>query len=263
MSPSSDGRQAVAHLQLQARDDRDEVRVAAALAVAVHRALDERRPLGDPRERVGHGALRVVVRVDAERGVRQRAPHDVHRRGDLVRQRGAVGVAQGQVLGAGVQRRAQALDGVRRVVAVAVEEVLGVVDRRACRRPRGRPPTRRSSGGSPRGRRARPSPGAAPRSCRPAWRPASRTPPARAGPRPPRPGRRAGGSSRTRTRRRAGRRRAAGRTARAPSDSRSGSRPRSSARRARRGCARRAPSPRPRATCPRPACRRAAWCRRR
>ena len=119
---------AVAHLQLQVRDDRDQVRVAAALAVAVHRALDHHGALGDPRQRVRDGALGVVVGVDPQRGMRQRPPHHVHRLRDLVRQRGAVGVAHRQVLGARVQRGAQTLDRVRGIVAVAVEEVLRVVD---------------------------------------------------------------------------------------------------------------------------------------
>ena len=54
-----------------------------------------------------------------------------HRRGrlgDLRRQRRAVGVAQGDRLGARAGRRAQAVQRVAGVVAVAVEEVLGVVD---------------------------------------------------------------------------------------------------------------------------------------
>ena len=55
-----------AHLELERRQDRDEVRVAAPLAVAVHRPLDEPRALLDRDERVGHAAAGVVVGVDAD-----------------------------------------------------------------------------------------------------------------------------------------------------------------------------------------------------
>jgi hypothetical protein len=60
------GQQLVAELELQRGDDRDEVRVARALADAVHRALHLRRALGDGGQRVRHAALEVVVAVDAD-----------------------------------------------------------------------------------------------------------------------------------------------------------------------------------------------------
>ena len=56
----------------QRRDDRDQVGVAAALAVAVDRALHEAGALLDRGEAVGDGALGVVVGVDA-RGPRRAA----------------------------------------------------------------------------------------------------------------------------------------------------------------------------------------------
>ena len=83
-----------AHLQLEVGDDRDEVRVAGALADAVDRALHLRRAGLDRDERVGDGAAAVVVPVDAERDVRQRLAHLGDDRRDLRRQRAAVGVAQ-------------------------------------------------------------------------------------------------------------------------------------------------------------------------
>ena len=104
------------------------------------------------------------------------------RLGDLRRQRRAVRVAEGDRLGAGAGRRAQAVQRVAAVVAVAVEEVLGVVDHALARAARGRRPTRRSSPGSRRGRRARPSRGAGPRSCRRSCTPARSSRRARAGP---------------------------------------------------------------------------------
>ncbi len=55
-----------AHLQLQRRQDRGEVGVAAALAVAVDAALHEAGAGLDRGERVGDRALGVVVGVDAD-----------------------------------------------------------------------------------------------------------------------------------------------------------------------------------------------------
>ena len=117
----------MAELELEAGHDAGQVGVAAALAVAVHRALDEHGALGHRRERVGHAALGVVVGVDADRRV-DGGDDVAHRGGDVGRQRRAVGVAQRDVLGAGGGRRLQARDRVLAVVAPAVEEVLGVVD---------------------------------------------------------------------------------------------------------------------------------------
>jgi hypothetical protein len=122
------GDHAVAQLQLQIGDDRDEVRVAGALADAVHRALHLGRAGLDGHERVGDRAAAVVVAVDADRDARQRLAHIRHRTGDLAGQRGPVGVAQHDALGAGRGGRAQALDRVVAVLAQAVEEVLGVED---------------------------------------------------------------------------------------------------------------------------------------
>jgi hypothetical protein len=56
---------AVAELELEVRDDRDEVRVAAALAVAVDRALDVGRPASTPAS-VLATRTGVVVAVDAQ-----------------------------------------------------------------------------------------------------------------------------------------------------------------------------------------------------
>ena len=58
------GQHAAAHLQLQVGDDRDEVGVAGALPHPVHRALDLARADLDGGQRVGHAALGVVVAVD-------------------------------------------------------------------------------------------------------------------------------------------------------------------------------------------------------
>ena len=71
--PGQRGQAVVPHLELEVGDDRDEVGVAAALAVAVHRALDHRRPGAHARERVGDADARVVVAVDADRAGRASA----------------------------------------------------------------------------------------------------------------------------------------------------------------------------------------------
>ena len=93
----------VLRLELQVGQDADQVGVAAALAVAVDRALDVADAVGDRRQRVGHRQLRVVVAVDAPDHLAapparpsaaraaDRRPHD---RDQLVGQRAAVGVAQ-------------------------------------------------------------------------------------------------------------------------------------------------------------------------
>ena len=123
------GHALVAELELQRGQDRDQVGVAAALAVAVDRALDQPRAGLDRGERVGDAALGVVVGVDADLDpLAERGDHRRRRLGDLAGQAGAVGVAEGHVLGPGRGRGPQALERVAAVVAPGVEEVLGVVD---------------------------------------------------------------------------------------------------------------------------------------
>jgi hypothetical protein len=117
----------VAELELQVRQDRGQVGVAGALADAVHRPLNEAGALVHGRQGVRDGALEVVVRVDPDRHV-ECLHHRLRRLGDLEWQARAVGVAECDVLGSGVRGGLQALERVAGVVAVAVEEVLGVVD---------------------------------------------------------------------------------------------------------------------------------------
>ncbi len=144
------------HLELKGGDDGDEVGVAAALAVAVDRALHLARAGVDGDQAVGDRAVAVVVDVHADPR-RDGAGHRGHGAGDGRRQRGAVGVAQAEDLGAGLLGGAQGGERVTRVVGVGVEEVLGVVDHvLALARP-GRRRSRRSCAGSRRGSRAGPS----------------------------------------------------------------------------------------------------------
>ena len=74
----------VAELQLQVGDDRDQVRVAGALAVAVDRALDLARADLDRRERVCDTTFEVVVAVNADAdAVSERRQGGGRRRGNL------------------------------------------------------------------------------------------------------------------------------------------------------------------------------------
>ena len=93
------------HLELQARDDRDQVGVAAALAPAVHRPLHLRAAGLDGGEGVRHGHVAVVVRVDAERAWARPSSPTPTTSAIVRRQAAAVGVAHGDPVGAGVRRR--------------------------------------------------------------------------------------------------------------------------------------------------------------
>ncbi len=119
-----------AHLQLQRRQDRDEVGVAAALAVAVDAALHQAGAGTDRGKRVGDRALGVIVGVDADLDRAVEAGDDGGRGlGDELRQAAAVGIAEGDVLRSRVGGGTDAFERIGGVVAVAVEEVLGVEDR--------------------------------------------------------------------------------------------------------------------------------------
>src|SRR5712692_7278441 len=114
-------------LQDEARDNRHEVRIAAALAEAIERPLHLADPLADGGERVRDGALGVVVHVDP-----QRRPHvllhGLDRGDELGRQGAAVGVAENEPVCPSRFRGHQRGHRVVGVGAEAVEEVLGVED---------------------------------------------------------------------------------------------------------------------------------------
>src|SRR5213593_21147 len=114
-------------LQLQHRDHRHQVRVPAALAEAVDRALHLHAAVRDALDRVRDRQLAVVVAVDAEHG-RDRGPGRVHAGPDRGRQRAAARVAQADEGRARVGRGAHARERVVAVGRQAVEEVLGVED---------------------------------------------------------------------------------------------------------------------------------------
>ncbi len=115
-----------AELQRQVRHDRDQVRVAAPLAVAADRALHVAGARLHGGQRVRDAQLGVVVGVDPDRQVERRARRldpacDPSGQGPTVR------VAQHQAGGAAVGGRGQGGEGVVGIGAPAVVEVLGVV----------------------------------------------------------------------------------------------------------------------------------------
>ena len=117
-----------AHFQFQVGDDRAEVGVAAPLAVTVDGSLDLAGTEADRLQGVGHGQLGVVMGVDADGRAGQPVEHRLDRHGYIGGQGAAVGVAEDQPGGPGLMGGPEGLQGVLRVVLVAVEEVLGVED---------------------------------------------------------------------------------------------------------------------------------------
>ena len=113
------------HLEDQARDDRDQVRVPAPLAVAVHRALHLPHALADGGQRVGDRALGVVVDVDAKRRLHVRLD-GLDDRDEVPRERAAIRVAEHEPVGAGGFGGPERRERVFAVPPEAVEEMLGV-----------------------------------------------------------------------------------------------------------------------------------------
>ena len=116
------------HFEGQGGDDGAEIGVAGPFSIPVDGALDHGGAGFDRGQRIGHRQLGVVVRVNA-----QDDPRETRRglRGDARHLRGqapAVGVAQDQGIGTGVRRGLQGLQGVIRVVQIAVEEMFRVVE---------------------------------------------------------------------------------------------------------------------------------------
>ena len=114
-----------AELEHEVRDDRGEIRVPRALAVAVDRPLHLARTRGDRSERVRHRELAVVVRVDAD-GAPERADGVGDGLGDLAGERAAVRVAEDEPVGPRVGGSLQDGERIVAIRSVAVEEVLRV-----------------------------------------------------------------------------------------------------------------------------------------
>jgi len=115
------------HLDLEGRDDRAEVGIAAALAETVDGSLDLHDTLCDGNHRVGHGTVTIVMGVNTERGldVLLNLLDDF---GQLEGHGAAIGVAEDDTVGLGGFGSLEGLDGVLGIGLVAVEEMLGVVE---------------------------------------------------------------------------------------------------------------------------------------
>ena len=114
--------------QLEVRDDRAQVGIPAALAVAVEGALNVRRAGLHGNQRVSHGKLGIVVRVDANPGLGESLSDRVHGLRKHVGQRAAICVAQHQRDRPGRRRRLKRGKGVRRIGPESVEEMFRVID---------------------------------------------------------------------------------------------------------------------------------------
>src|SRR5271156_5098205 len=118
----------VPELELQIRDDRNQVCVAASLAEAVYGALHLHGARAHSRESVGDRDFRVVVAMNSNRAIHRRARRR-NRRFDFMRQASAVGVAQRDQRHSGVIDRLETGERVFGIVKIAVEEMLGVENR--------------------------------------------------------------------------------------------------------------------------------------
>src|SRR5579864_699657 len=113
-------------LELQIGDDGDQIRITATFAITVDTALYVRTASLDRGDGVGHGHIRVVVRVDTEYAVEAFPDfrYDLH---DAMGEIAAVSVAQAQNVRAGFLSCLQRSHRKIRIGVVAVEEMLGVV----------------------------------------------------------------------------------------------------------------------------------------
>ena len=113
-------------LELQRRDDRDEVGVATALAEPIERALDLARAGAHRGERIGHRLLGIVMRVDADVTTRDDRDHVGDDLLDLVWQRAAIGVAEHHPTGAFVIRGLGTGECKAWIGLIAVEEMFAI-----------------------------------------------------------------------------------------------------------------------------------------
>ena len=90
--------------------------------------LNEDAPLPNGLEGIGHRAFGVVVRVNAQGNTGESVMNGADCFSHLVWKRTSVGIAKGQVVGAGVLGRLKGGQGVGGVGAMAVKEMLRVKD---------------------------------------------------------------------------------------------------------------------------------------
>ncbi len=115
-------------LELQNGDDARQIGIAAALPVAVDRAVHHDGSGPHPRDAVRHGQPAVVVGVDAEPDAAEPGAHLFDGGLDLVRQPPPVGVAEDDHVRTPGGGRGEGLQGVVAVPGQPVEEVLRIVD---------------------------------------------------------------------------------------------------------------------------------------
>ena len=115
--------------QEQRRDDRREVRVAAALAKAVQRTVDLAGARAHSRERVGDTVFRIVVGVDADNLGWDFAGDRGDNLFNFVRQSPAIRVAENNPARSGLISRPRAGERIGRVGLVTIEEMLAIDDR--------------------------------------------------------------------------------------------------------------------------------------
>src|SRR5262249_47675799 len=114
------------HLEYQVRDNRDQVRIPAPLAISIDGSLNMVHTLRHRRQRVCHSTLGVVVDVDAER--RLHVPLDLaNDLGDLMRERTPVGIAQNQNVAASFLGSTKSAQSILSVSLKAIKEMFRVV----------------------------------------------------------------------------------------------------------------------------------------
>ena len=120
--------QLLTHLKNKIRNDRRQVRVAVAFANAVHGALNQCGARFDAGERYRDTETGVVVAVHPDRSGRKMGDDFAHNRIDLADEFSAIGVTECEVDRSTAFGRFERLQGIFRIVAESVKEMLRVVD---------------------------------------------------------------------------------------------------------------------------------------
>ena len=118
----------VAQLELTVGDHRREIDIAAAFADAIDSALYLDTTAFDGGKGVGYRQATVIVHMDTQGGLGQAGAHRGHRSTHLSRQRTAVGIAENQTLGTGLESSRQGIQGIVGIGLPTVEEMLSIVE---------------------------------------------------------------------------------------------------------------------------------------
>src|SRR6266850_606110 len=114
-------------LELEHRNHRTEIRVAAPFTVAVDRSLHLSRAALDSRYRVGYRKLRVVMSVNAQRNG-YAAFDQCEYFGEPGSQSAAICIAENYPVGACSLGCQQRLERIVRICGEAIEEMFGVIN---------------------------------------------------------------------------------------------------------------------------------------